>query len=252
MLRRFALFTLLIAWPSLAPAIDFRIETKLYMGDEELPIVENTTLFQNGVIYDFVENTGRVAIFRDTRGEHTARFVLMDPSRSVKTEIELSRMDSAIENLRRAARRSKHELDKFSAEPNFSELFSQETGVLTMESEPMTYKLATVPVDHEEAWSDLRNYFDGYAKLNCFLAFARPPMPRLAVNDALRKHNAVPVQVNLNISGDAAAELRAEHFYTWRLSKDDRARIALVGEQLVSFNHVSNAEFREGSVAKKD
>lgn len=252
MLRRLAALTLLIACSPLASAIDFRIETKLFVGDEELPIVENTTLFQNGVIYDFVENTGRVAIFHDAHGEHAARFVLMDPSRSVKTEVELARMDSAIEKLRKAARQSKNELDNFSAEPNFSELYNEESGVLTLESEPMTYRMGTVPVDHEEAWGDLRNYFDGYAKLNCILAFARPPMPRLEVNNALRKYNVVPVQVNLSISGDEAAELRAEHFFTWRLSKDDRARIALVGEQLVSFNDVSNAEFRKDSVAAKD
>lgn len=252
MLRTLSSLTLLASLMPVASALDFRIETKLYMGDEELPIVENTTLFQNGVIYDFVENTGRVAIFHDARGERAASFVLMDPSRSVKTEIELSRMDTAIEKLCKAARQSKNALDKFSAVPNFSELFDQESGVLTLESEPMTYRLGTVPVDHEEAWGDLRNYFDGYAKLNCILAFGRPPKPRLEVNNALRKYNVVPVQVNLSISGDEAAELRAEHFFTWRLSKDDRARIALVGEQLVSFNHVSNAEFREGTVAAKD
>lgn len=243
--------TLLAATASLAPAADFRIETKVYAGDEELPVTQNTTLFQNGVVYDFLEVPKRVAIFRDGTGDNPGEFLLIDPARSMKTTISTDRIDAAIDKLRTWSRSQRNPLLVFAADPEFTETFDAESGMLNLESERMTYRLATVPVERTDVWRDLRNYFDGYAKLNCILSSAMPPLPRLAVNEALEKHNVVPVEVNLTLAGGQDTQLRAEHLFTWRLSKDDRARIALVGEQLVSFRDVSNSEFQRESVVAK-
>lgn len=251
MLREVTAAVLLAVATAPAWGVDFRIETKVYRGDEELPITQTTTLFQNGVIYDFVEATGRVAIYRHQQGDTPGRFLLIDPARSVKTEFTVDRLDSAIATLRTWSRTQRDPLLKFAADPEFDQLYDEESGVLTLESDPMTYRLATVPVERSEAWRDLRNYFDGFAKLNCILASSMPPMPRLAVNDALEKRNVVPVEVNLEIDGDEDQQLRAEHLFTWMLSKNDRARITLVGEQVVNFRDVSNKEFRRESVAAK-
>lgn len=247
-----AIATLLLAIP-MSPAwgVDFRIETKIFRGDEETPITQNTTLFQNGAIYDFVESTGRVAIYRDKQGDTPARFVLIDPARSLKTEISIERLDTAIKKLCTWSRAQQDPLLKFAADPDFLQTFDEEAGILTLESDPMTYRLATVPVKKAAAWKDLRNYFNGYAKLNCILASSMPPMPRLAVNEALEKRNVVPVEVNLKIAGDDGQKLRAEHLFTWMLSKEDRARITLVGQQIVNFRDVSNREYRGESVAAK-
>lgn len=249
MYRRLAAFAIAAAMTPMSFAVDFRIETKVYSGTEETPITQNTTLVMNGVIYDFAENTARVAIYREGQGDKPGRFVLIDPTRSVKTEITIDRMDAAIEKLCSWAKTSKDPLAKFSAEPEFDPLYNKETGVLTMESDQMTYRMATIPVTHRDVWSDLRNYFNGYAKLNCILASSLPPMPRLAVNETLERHNVVPVEVNLAMG--KTQHLRAEHLFTWMLSKDDRARITLVQEQLVSFKDISNKEFQSQRVASK-
>lgn len=169
----------------------------------------------------------------------------------MKTEISTDRIDSAIDKLRGWSRTQRNPLLVFAADPEFEESFDTESGVLTMTSEQMTYSLATLAVDRPEVWRDLRNYFNGYAKLNCILSSSMPPTPRLRVNEVLEKHNVVPLEVNLTLAGAEEPQLRAEHLFTWRLSKDDRARIALVGEQLVSFRDVSNAEFQKESVAAK-
>ncbi len=245
-----ALIPTLLLGPT-AVAVDFRIETKVYAGDEELPVTQNTTLFQNGVVYDFLEVSKRVAIFRHRQEGQPGQFLLIDPVRSVKTTVTTDRIDTAIDKLRSWSRTQRNPLLTFAADPSFDEKFDAESGSLTLESQQMTYRLATLAVEHSDVWRDLRNYFDGYAKLNCILSSSMPPTPRLVVNAALEKHNVVPVEVNLSLEGDENPQLRAEHLYTWRLSKDDRARIALVGEQLVSFREVSNAEFQEESVAAK-
>jgi hypothetical protein len=251
MLRGLLAWTLTLLITPMAVALDFRIETKVYAGDEELPITQNTTLFQNGVVYDYLEAPKRVAIFRHAKEGKPGEFLLIDPVRSVKTSITTDRIDSAIEKLRTWSRTQRNPLLVFAADPKFDETFDMETGALTLTSEQMTYRMATMAVERTEAWRDLRNYFDGYAKLNCILSSSMPPTPRLTVNDSLEKNNVVPVEVNLVLAGSDDTQLRAEHIFTWRLSKDDRARIALVGEQLVSFRDISNAEFQKESVAAR-
>lgn len=235
-----------------ARATDFRIETKVYTEDEEVPLSQNTTLIQSGVVYDFLESTGRVAIFRRGSGEAPGRFLLIDPARNVKTEITTDRIDAAIEKLGKWSLQQRNPLLRFAGEPTFAETFDEETGKLELASKQMTYTVATVEVERTEVWRDLRNYLDEYAKLNCILSSSMPPLPRLKVNQALEAHNVAPVEVNLSITGNQQTNLRAEHLFTWRLSKDDRARIALVGEQLVNFRSVSNAEFRDDTVAANE
>lgn len=232
------------AWAAYAHAVDFRIETKIYQGDEETPIAQTTTLCQNGVIYDFVEDTKRVAIFHKARGDEPAKFLLIDPTRSIKTTFTTKRVDTAIEKLRDWSRTQSDPLLRFAADPDFEEVFEQESGILEFHSPQISYRLATLPVEREEAWPDLRNYFNGYTKLNCMLSSSVPTMARLAVNESLEKHNVYPLEVNLKLVGDETTQLRAEHLFTWMLSKVDRSRIALVGEQLVSFRDVTNAEYR--------
>ncbi|QDU57729.1 hypothetical protein [Aeoliella mucimassa] len=256
MLRGLMAWMLIVLLTPAALAVDFRIETKVYSGDEEVPVSQNTTLFQNGVVYDFVETTSRVSIYRHGMNDQPGRFVLLDPNLSIKTELSTDRMDVAIEKLRGWARLQQHPLLVFSADPNFAESFDTETGELSLVHPQMTYKAATKPVNRSEAWTDLRNYFDAYAKLNCMLGSPTPPTPRLALNKSLENHNVYPTEVTLSIAGNSLTgegdtELRAEHTFTWRLSKDDRARITLVDEQLVSFRSVSNAEFQRQSVASK-
>lgn len=245
MLRAFLGVWLCLSVAGLAAAADFRIETTVYTGDEELPLSQNTTLVQSGVVYDFLETTQRVAIFRRGVGDEPGKFLLIDPKRNVKTEITTDLIDSAIEKLGSWALQQRNPLLQFAGAPQFEETFDEETGKLVLASDQMTYTLATIEVERSEAWRDLRNYLDEYAKLNCILSSSMPPLPRLKVNQALEAHNVAPVEVNLSIQGDQQTNLRAEHLFTWRLSKDDRARIALVGEQLVNFRSVSNAEFRD-------
>ncbi len=243
MVGRLLVFSLLLSMSS-ASATDFRIETTVFAGEEETPISQNTTLFQSGVVYDFLESPRRVAIFRHQRGDEPGEFLLIDPERRVKTVVTTDRIDVVIDKLREWAGQQKNPLLRFAAAPQFEEAFDQESGELTLTGSQMTYRLVTIAVAEREVAGELRSYFDSYAKLNCLLSSGMPPLPRLAVNQALAKHHVAPVEVHLSLDNPEKTTLRAEHLFTWRLSKDDRARIAMVGEQLVNFRDVENAEFK--------
>lgn len=227
-------------------AADFRIETKVFMADELVPLSQNTTLFHQGVIYDFAESPKRVAIFRHAGPATGGQFLLLDPQRNLRTEIPTSRIDTALNKLQTWASQQRHPLLKFAAQPEFEELYDEETGLLTLTATQMTYSVATTPIEDPAATRDLQNYLDWYAKLNCLLSPSMPPMPRLELNKSLARRKLAPTEVTLVLAGDTENKLRAEHLITWRLSKDDRARIALVADQLIEFQEVSNEVFQAG------
>ena len=205
---------------------------------------ENTTLFHNGVIYDFAEAPSRVAIFRHGNEDRSGRFLLVAPKLSLRTEVNAERIDAALGKLGQWATRQRDSLLRFAANPDFTESYDEATGKLLMTGSAMTYELSTTPLEVPEARGEIENYLNWYAKLNCLLAPSMPPHARLEVNKALTKRQLLPIEVTLTINRNRSAQLRAEHVYVWRLSKEDRERIDLVGDQLTLFREVSNEEFQ--------
>jgi hypothetical protein len=229
---------------SLCPAADFRIETKVFSGEEEVPVSQNTTLFNEGVIYDFAESPPRVAIFHQGAGGVGGRFLLLAPNLNLKTEVDTARVDGALEKLGQWAIRQENPLLRFAASPQFEEAWDEETGELLLSGPNMKYTLSTTPLDDPASLRDLANYWNWYAKLNCLLSPSIPPQARLEVNKVLVSRKVLPHEVTLTLSKEEGTQLRAEHVYVWRLSKEDRDRIRLVGDQLDMFDDVSNEEFQ--------
>ena len=91
--------------------VDFHVDSKLYMGNEEKPISEITTIFRSGFVYDFItdpnkKNDPETTIFDSLRG----RFVVIDPQRRVWTQVstEALKTFSAKVKLDAAARAPGH------------------------------------------------------------------------------------------------------------------------------------------------
>lgn len=242
-----AVLGLVLSSPALA--VDFRIETKVFLGDEEVPVSQNTTLFEKGVIYDFAENPSRVAVFYHGAQGEAGRFLLLSPTLSLRTEVDTARVDAALDKLGQWATRQQNPLLRFAANPKFEETYDEESGELTLTSPQIAYKLLTVPLEDAAAKGDLQNYWNWYAKLNCLLSPSIPPHARLEVNRVLASRQLLPQEVTLTLAGDESTRLRAEHEYLWRLSKEDRDRIRLVGDQLTLFDEVSNEEFHNAERA---
>ena len=67
-----------VHWRVSRHAEGFRIETKIFAGEEKEPASKTTTLFQDGVVYDFLEKPQQTAVFRKAAGQKPARFILMN------------------------------------------------------------------------------------------------------------------------------------------------------------------------------
>jgi hypothetical protein len=231
-----------ISIPLITSGEGFRIETAIYVGDEEQPASEATTLFLDGVVYDFLSKPEQTAVFRKPTGGKPGRFILLEPQQRIRTELSTEQIAGAMVKLRTWAARQSDPFLQFAADPHFEESFETKTGQLVLASHLENYTVATTRVERAHALAEYREFLDWYAQLNTLLSAGPPPEPRLRLNAALARHEVVPVKVELTRSGEKEP-VRAEHKFTWRLSDVDVQRIDDVRASLASYRAVPNEEF---------
>jgi hypothetical protein len=225
-----------------AHADGFRIETKVFVGEEEKPVSENTTLFSDGIVYDFLEPSEQTAVFRKPTADKPGRFILLSAKKGVSTEIPTDKLSGAVNKVRSWASQQSDPFLKFAANPEFDESFEPQTGKLILASHLESYSVTTSRAERPDAMQEYREFLDWYAQLNTLLNSHTPPDPRLQLNAALARRNVLPMTVELTRTGEDEP-LRAEHDFTWRLSQDDKKRIEDVRAALASYRKVNNEEF---------
>lgn len=235
------------ACANMSNAEGFRIETKVFKGEEKegkeakTAESETTTLFLDGVVYDFLKKPEQTAVFRKPAGGNPGQFILLNEQRDPH------------EILDRKGRHYRYEDEslgfaqrdpflQFAANPEFEESFDDDTGKLTLVSHLENYKVDTMPAEHPDAMIEYREFLDSYTRLNTLLSSGLlQPGPRLRLNAVLARRKVVPIKVELSRSGEEP--LRAEHAFTWRLSQDDQKRIDEVRSNLTKYQEVSNEQF---------
>ena len=221
---------------------ELRIETDVYSGDAEESISHTVTLFDSGTVYDFVDDTQQVAIFRLPTSTHPGQFILLDLKAKRRTEVSTDKIETLMGKLTKWAKKQEDALLKFSADPAFDETFEAGTGQLTLDNPLWNYTVATVPAEDEQTLGQYRQFMDWYTRLNVMMHSTPPPGPRLALNSALEKHGVVPVEIRRTVDSSSTT-LRATHLFSWRLSREDRAKIDEVRKHLANFEKVGNKDF---------
>lgn len=221
---------------------ELRIETEVYAGDGSEPLSNTVTLFDSGTVYDFAKKSQQVAVFRLPTESRAGQFILLDQKAKRRTELSTDKIEGLMDKLSKWAMEQEDEMLQFSAKPDFEESYESDTGQLTLDHEKWNYTVATVPAEDDDTLKDYRKFVDWYTRLNVMMHGAPPPGPRLALNAALEKYGVVPVEIRRNIKSEETS-LRASHLFSWRLSREDRAQVDQVREQLASFEKVENKDF---------
>lgn len=233
-----------------AQSEEFRIETKVFAGENAEPVSENTTLFKTGVVYDFLADPPQIAVFKKSVGGKSGRFILLDPVRERRAELTTDQISEFLARLNKLASESVDPLLKFAAAPNFDVAFDSRRGELTLMGDAMSYRLLTIESRSPQASGQYREFSDWYARLAVMLhPGASPSAPRLAVNAALAEHQSLPREVHLTIPAHKPYRkheitVRSEHRVAWRHSQDDAARIDQANRHLVNFEQVDFEAFR--------
>lgn len=234
-------------------AEELRIETKVFGGDEEeeKPLSHTVTLFDKNTVYDFVENPEQIAIFRAPTPGSGGQFILLDVGSARRTEVSTERISGLMDKLSSWAADQKDPLLKFSANPKFKETFDRDTGVLMLTSDLWEYNVATIPADSAPLLSRYREFTDWYTRLNTMMNSTPPPGPRLELNSSLEKYGVMPVEIRRTLKANKSM-LRATHLFSWRLSREDRARLDEARKYLASFEKVDNEAFIAAKYGRDD
>ena len=155
---------------------DFRVDNAVYAGDQKEPSAESTTIFHDGVVYDFMKTPAETVVFDKTAG----RFELLNLPRRTRTELTTAEVTAFLDQLQTLAAKSKDPLVRFLAEPKFEEHFADAAGELTLSSPLVNYRLVLSPESEPSVVEQYHEFCDWYARLNALLVpGSRPPFGRL-------------------------------------------------------------------------
>lgn len=237
--------TLLLAAPAWAD--DFRVENAIFLDNEKQPRIESTTIFAAGLVYDYLKSPAEVTVFDPSRG----RFVLLDLSRRVRTEVDLLKIHRLCEQIQTWAAKQSDPLLNFLAHPRFDEQAPEGTGRLALSSPLVSYELTTAAMPTPAISTAYRQFSDAYSELNALLnPGSRPPFARLVLNDVLDRRQQFPQEVKLTLqvgSGFSAKRtvIRSQHRLATTLVEADRDRVAQTGQYLTIFSPVAFEEYQK-------
>jgi len=243
-------------------AVTLRVETDLFAGDSPEPVATSLTLFDSGVAWDFLEVRGGTAadssdeslelveiVLQDPARE---RVVVIDPGRSVKTEIPLIRLERLSVSLANWARSSDDRLVRWAGGPDFSDGFSEEEGRIELAGPRVRYAVALVEADSSAA-SSYRRFADTAILLRALLQPGGiPPFPRLALNRRLETIGGIPAEVTLDIDSrnpllPNSDRLRSVHKSHPQLIASDHQRIEEARAHMASADEIDLAAFMAAS-----
>lgn len=237
----------MFAWLSPAAAEQFRVDNKIYLGDDKEPQIESSTIFFGDVVYDYLVRPSEVTIFDHSHD----RFVLLDLSRRVKTEVSTQHVREFNARLKQWASSQPDAFTKFLSAPEFETQYDHQSGELTYSSPWVIYRLTTVDAENESVARQYAEFSDWYSQLNTMLnPGARPPFARMQVNAGLEARLRFPREVTLTLrprDGLLAKRItiRSEHQLVRQLVQSDRDRIAQTDQFLAIFTPVNFTEYQK-------
>lgn len=229
----------------------YRIDNRVYVGEQKEPVSESTTLFLQGIVYDYLQSPPEVFVFDRPHG----LFMLLDTSRRLSTRISTVEVTHFTESLKQRAAAQSDPFVQFLADPRFAEDYQAITGTLTLRSPWLTYtlKAANKPVE-PEVQGAFREFSDWFVQLSPMLnPNARPPFARLRLNEQMTARQLLPQEVTLVMTPKPGlfgrrVTIRSEHQWVGRLSEADMNRVIQTQQFMAIFNPVSLEGYRKPGI----
>lgn len=240
-----ALSTTSVLAPPAASAEDFKVVTKIYVGNTHRST--STTIFYRGTVYDIsqpAEAKGEpqeYTLFRAGRGEIT----LVNRQQNTKATVDKRWLAQFTAYLKTTVKPQSQAL----VDPRFQETFKG--GVLRLASPQLTYEVETLPSEFKKAAAEYFEFADWFAQLNATDTRNFPPFARLKLNEALVRRKVVPKNIVLRIRHrNTDTRVRATHEYLWAVGRQDALLCQRIGDHLATARKISFKEYRDAQLAK--
>lgn len=239
------ILALAVGYPAIAArADDFRVENRVYIGGKSTPDSQGVTIFYGGLVYDFLSDPAEVIVFDKAHEQ----FSMLDIGRRARADLSTGEVRAFVERVRQRLAGHSDPMKRWLSDPVFKEDFDAGTGRLTLTGAWMTYEAQIVTRDASLS-AQYREFSDAYAQLNSVLnPGSRPPLARMALNEAILRRQAVAKEVRLTLKPDAGSQqqtVRSQHDVVLKLDADDVRRVAEVRQYLRDFQPVSFEQYRK-------
>lgn len=223
-------------------AQNFRISTRIYdhsqaTDDIKAPVISRSlTLFHAGKIYDYLDSVGEVIVLEPAHDRvtvlntkrHVATTVHFDEIKRLlkvrESETEKYLDELLAENTPQADAASR--MLRFQLQPEFQPRFDSDRDLLQLSSPVIEYQVRCAAHESDELIDSYLQYADWVARLNSILhSQSLFPEPRLQLNQLLREHRRIPIEVTLHAELESQLHLRAQHDFVWALDAVDRRLI---------------------------
>jgi hypothetical protein len=214
---------------------DFRIDSMVFRDGEENAICRNVTLLIGHRSYDELHGPSPEVTIIDM---DETKLTVLDPLRKRRTELTFEKLANFVHTASARAATSRAFV-RFAARPNFTTKFSPEKRLLELKAADMTYRVETVAAPNATVAVQFRNFADWTARLNTVRP-GLPPAARLLLNQQLFAHRHLPANISRTVVDSSASPLRltSRHEYTWKLSAEDRAKVAKFDDWETQFESV--------------
>lgn len=242
---------LAMGWPLLVPlcandllpnstAGRFRIDNRLVIEDKT---VKSVTIFDDGMVYDFIDDHGQITIYNKSAGT----FILLDQSCRIKTLVATATLAEDFVRHKEAFRKSNNPFQNYLAEPFFEEnAYEGESGLMYFRSPWVEYRFETVSLDDSVVSEAYYDFCRQFTLLNIRTSGFPTPMLRNELNPILEQNRRFPGKVNMTlyplgkvIISRVAIHAESTHTFVRRLQSPDEAKVALANRYREVFREVS-------------
>ncbi len=229
-------------------AQEFKIESQTYFGDSLSPAKQATTLFADGLVYEFLAdgNPAQNVIETTIYESKTKRVVLLDPRRQAKLEMIDVRLLKMVDGLRRELAQNK------SAQFLVNEEYTEESDLsgnwIKLSSPSFTFRIqGERPANLHNAVAYFE-YLDNFARIPASDPRAFAPFPKMKLNESIKRAGWIPneirVEAGSNIFFKNGLKQTSKLTLIEGLSAQDRDRIAAAKRDWMNFQPMSLIEYR--------
>ena len=217
-------------WAQTTVGIDrFRVDNIVQMEqDDKLVKIETSTIFSDGLVFDFIGDYGEIIIYR----QDTSTFTLLDPIHRVQTELTMDSVDEFLERIKKRLEEKDDKFCRFIVSPQFEKSKNEDGGELLFQSKFIDYEIKTKPFEQKSFAKEFFLFSNAYSKLNIYLnPGTTTPFARLAINEDLEQLNLFPESFHTNVYPKGkwlfskSIKIESRHNIVRRLSEKDHGRI---------------------------
>lgn len=207
----------------------FRIDNVVQMEqDDKLTKIETSTIFSDGLVFDFIGDYGEIIIYR----QDTRTFTLLDPIHRIQTELTMDDVEEFLERIKKILKEKDDKFCRFIVSPQFDKSKNQDGGELLFQSKFIDYEIKTRPFEQKTIAQEFFLFSNAYSKLNIYLnPGTTTPFARLTINDELERMNLFPESFRTNVYPKGkwlfskSIKIESRHNIVRRLAEKDHGRI---------------------------